>query len=114
MKKKKKINIVFSTNPNFDYSYEDNGCEVEDVPYNKQCLYVSIDRKGRAGKEVTLIEGFIGSNNQLKDLSKLLKRSFGVGGGFKNGDIFLQGNFKEKVFDFLIKQGFNVKKKGGR
>ena len=70
MKKKKKINIVFSTNPNFDYSYEDNGCEVEDVPYNKQCLYVSIDRKGRAGKEVTLIEGFIGSNNQLKDLSK--------------------------------------------
>ena len=111
--KKNKINIVYSTNQNFDYSYEDNECEETEIPNNQQALYVSLDRKKRAGKEVTLIEGFIGSNDQLKDLSKLLKRSFGVGGGYKNGDIFIQGNFKEKVYHFLIKQGFNVKKKGG-
>ena len=111
--KKNKINIVYSTNQNFDYSYEDNECEETEIPNNQQGLYVSLDRKKRAGKEVTLIEGFIGSNDQLKDLSKLLKRSFGVGGGYKNGDIFIQGNFKEKVYHFLIKQGFNVKKKGG-
>ena len=111
--KKKKLNIVYSTNPNFDYSYEDSEYEEVEISNDKQRLYVSLDRKRRAGKEVTLIEGFIGSNDQLKELSKLLKRSFGVGGGYKNGDIFIQGNFKEKVFHFLVKKGFNVKKKGG-
>ena len=111
MTKKKKLNIVYSTNPNFNYSYEEEHVELR--PFNKQLLYVSIDRKKRRGKEVTLIEGFIGPNEKLKDLSKLLKSKCGVGGGVKDGDILIQGALKNKVYDLLVNEGFRVKKKGG-
>lgn len=113
MAKKERINIVYSTNPNFNYDVE-NEESVETLPNNQQKLYVSIDRKQRAGKEVTLIEGFIGSDDDLKDLGKTLKSKCGVGGTAKEGEILIQGSFKEKIFDLLIKEGYTqTKKKGG-
>jgi translation initiation factor 1 len=112
MSKKKKLNVVYSTNPDFDYSYDEDE-EMDLLPSNEQRLYVSIDRKKRAGKEVTLVEGFIGPNDDLKDLAKMLKSKCGVGGAAKEGEILIQGNFKEKVFELLVKEGYSVKKKGG-
>lgn len=112
MSKKKKLNVVYSTNPDFDYSYDEDE-EMDLLPSNEQRLYVSIDRKKRTGKEVTLVEGFIGPNDDLKDLAKMLKSKCGVGGAAKEGEILIQGNFKEKVFELLVKEGYSVKKKGG-
>lgn len=112
MAKKNIKNVVYSTNPNFQYEVD----EVEEqvtLPKNEQKLYVSIDRKQRAGKEVTLVEGFVGNADDLSDLGKLLKQKCGVGGSAKDGLIIVQGNFKDKVFDILVKDGYNVKKKGG-
>ncbi len=112
MAKKKKINVVYSTNPDYSFDYDDEQ-ELETLAANAQNLYVSIDRKKRAGKEVTLVEGFVGTNEDLKDLAKMLKSKCGVGGAVKDGDILIQGKFKDKVYDLLIKEGFSVKKKGG-
>ncbi len=112
MAKKKKINIVYSTNPDYSYDYDED-LEDETLLPNEQSLYVSIDRKKRAGKEVTLVEGFVGLKEDLKDLAKFLKNKCGVGGSVKDGDILIQGNFKEKVFELLQKEGYSVKKKGG-
>lgn len=113
MAKKERINVVYSTNPNFKYDVEEDE-SVDTLPHNQQKLYVSIDRKQRAGKEVTLIEGFIGSDDDLKDLGKTLKSKCGVGGTAKDGEILIQGNFKDKIFDLLVKEGYTqTKKKGG-
>lgn len=112
MAKKKKLNVVYSTNPDFDYSYDDEQ-EDELLPANEQRLYVSIDRKRRAGKEVTLVEGFVGPQDDLKDLAKLLKSKCGVGGAAKDGEILIQGAFKDKIYDLLVIEGYSVKKKGG-
>ena len=113
MAKKERINIVYSTNPNFNYESEEEENQ-DTLPKNQQKLYVSIDRKQRAGKEVTLIEGFIGNEDDLKDLGKILKGKCGVGGTVKDGEILIQGNFRDKIFDLLVKEGYNqTKKKGG-
>ncbi len=111
-KKKEKINIVYSTNPNFNYQFDEEQ-EMETLPVNQQKLYVSIDRKQRGGKEVTLIEGFIGTEEDLKELGKKIKTKCGVGGTVKDSEILIQGNFKDKVFDLLTNDGYQVKKKGG-
>jgi len=112
MAKKKRIDVVYSTNQNFDYDYDDQA-EEETIDKKEQLLYVSIDRKQRKGKSVTIVEGFIGSNDDLKDLGKLLKSKCGVGGAAKDGEIMIQGDLKDKVFDLLIKEGYKAKKKGG-
>jgi translation initiation factor 1 len=112
MSKKNKINIVYSTNPNFQYQEEEQ-IEQETLPNQQQKLYVSIDKKQRAGKEVTLIEGFVGSDDDLKDLGKMLKSKCGVGGTAKDGEILIQGNFRDKVIDLLKKEGFQTIRKGG-
>jgi translation initiation factor 1 len=111
-KKKEKLNIVYSTNPDFQFQFEEEET-IDTLPKNQQKLYVSIDRKQRAGKEVTLIEGFAGLEEDLKDLGKLLKSKCGVGGSVKDNEILIQGNFKDKIFDLLVKEGYSVKKKGG-
>jgi len=110
--KKKRIDVVYSTNPNFDFDHEEE-LEDETLEPSEQLLYVSIDRKQRGGKEVTLVEGFVGVQEDLKDLGKLLKSKCGVGGTVKDGDIIIQGKFKDKVADILASEGYKVKKKGG-
>ncbi|MFN5911601.1 MAG: translation initiation factor [Bacteroidota bacterium] len=110
--KKQKLNIVYSTNPDFQFEFEEDESPTT-LPKVQQKLYVSIDRKQRGGKEVTLVEGFIGSEEDLKELGKLLKSKCGVGGTVKDNEILVQGNFKDKIFDLLLKEGYGVKKKGG-
>ena len=109
--KKNRENIVYSTNPNFEFEVHSDD-EIS-IPFNLQKLYVSIDRKNRGGKSVTLVEGFIGNDEDAKDLAKKLKQLCGVGGGFKNSEIYIQGDQKNKVASFLQKLGAVVKLKGG-
>lgn len=111
-KNKKRINVVYSTNPDFEFQEEEN-LEHETISPNKQLLYVSLDRKNRGGKEVSLVEGFVGTEDDLKGLSKLLKNKFGVGGSVKNAEILIQGNFVKKMVIFLTEKGYRVKQKGG-
>jgi translation initiation factor 1 len=112
-KKQQKVqNVVYSTNPNFAYEFEQSD-DKQTLPPQQQRLYVSIDRKQRAGKEVTLIEGFVGAEDDLKDLGKLLKSKCGVGGSVKDNEILIQGNFKQKIFDLLLKEGFSQTKQKG-
>lgn len=112
MAKKKRSNIVYSTNSDFEYESEDD-CEMETLPPEEQLLYISIDRKKRKGKEVTLVEGFVGSEEDMKELSKKLKSSFGVGGTVKDGEILIQGNYRDKTIELLNKEGYKTKRKGG-
>jgi translation initiation factor 1 len=112
-KNKQLINVVYSTNPNFSYESESDE-EQDTLPKNQQKLYVSIDRKQRGGKDVTLVEGFVGTEDDLKDLGKTLKSKCGVGGSVKEGEILIQGALRDKVYDLLIKDGYSqTKKKGG-
>jgi len=110
--KKERVNIVYSTNPNFQFQEEEEEV-VATLPNNQQKLYVSIDKKQRAGKEVTLIEGFIGSDEDLKELGKFLKSKCGVGGTVKDGEILIQGNFRDKIIELLQNEKYSVKRKGG-
>jgi translation initiation factor 1 len=111
-KQKNRMNVVYSTNPNFSFDEEETH-EAETLSNDQQKLYVSIDRKNRGGKEVTLVEGFTGSEDDLKDLGKTLKTKCGVGGSAKDGEIIVQGNFRDKVMAELMKLGFKVVRKGG-
>lgn len=109
--KNKRLNIIFSTNPDFEFDEENE--EIETLPFKDQKFYVSIDKKNRGGKSVTLVEGFVGNVEDAKDLAKKLKSQCGVGGGYKNSEIYIQGNHKDKVLEFLKKLGSQVKFKGG-
>ena len=112
-KKQKNIqNVVYSTNPNFSYEFEQDAV-LETLPPQQQKLYVSLDRKQRAGKEVTLIEGFVGSDEDLKELGKILKSKCGVGGSVKDNEILIQGNFKQKIYELLLKEGYSQTKQKG-
>ena len=110
--KKQRRNIVYSTNPDFSYEEEQNNDDIT-LDATEQKLYVSIDKKNRGGKEVTLVEGFIGNSEDLKELGKYLKSKCGVGGTSKNNVINIQGNHREKVMALLSNMGYHVKRKGG-
>lgn len=103
---KDRLNIVYSTNP--DYSYGRNEEEEERVfpEPAQQNLRVRSDRKNRGGKVVTLITGFTGSEDDLKELGKFLKTKCGVGGAVKDGEIIIQGDFKQKIIELLKKEGY--------
>ena len=106
---KDRLNVVYSTNP--DYQYENIGEEeAETLPKNQQKLRVSMEKKGRGGKTVTLIRGFIGAEDDLKDLGKLLKTKCGVGGSAKEGEIIIQGDFKQRIIDLLKAEGYTQTK----
>ncbi len=109
-RKKNKIGVMYSTNPNYDFEFEQ---EVETLTPENQHLEVWIDKKHRGGKVATLVKGFIGSEADLKALGKLLKSKCGVGGSAKDGEIIIQGNMREKVMEILEKEGYNYKKVGG-
>lgn len=100
MGKQNKINVVYSTNPDFNYEYETQEQAATLIP-EKQNLRVLLDSKQRAGKTVTIIQGFIGKEDDLKELAKLLKNKCGVGGSTKDGEIIIQGALKEKVLTVL-------------
>lgn len=107
-KQKSDINgIVFSTNSEYEYQFEEEN--VETLPNNKQTLKVLLDKKNRNGKAVTIINGFIGSCDDLKTLGKMLKTKCGVGGTSKDGEIIIQGDFVSKIKEILIKEGYKVK-----
>ena len=104
--------VVYSTNPEFEYQHQQE--EVFDtLPNEKQDLRVMLDKKQRAGKAVTLITGFIGKNEDLEVLGKLLKTKCGVGGTVKDGEIMIQGDFRDKIMLLLQQAGYKAKKAGG-
>lgn len=109
---KARLGMVYSTNPDFKYETEQaNGAE--SLPPSRQDLRVWLDRKQRAGKQVTLVKGFAGSDDELKELARLLKSKCGVGGTAKDGEIIIQGDFRDRVTEILIKAGYKAKKAGG-
>jgi translation initiation factor 1 len=116
MSKKNKNNrrgVVFSTNPDYEYNYDDGQDDIETLEPGAQNLRVLIDRKRRKGKEVTLVTGFVGLDDDLKDLGKFLKSKCGVGGSVKDGEIIIQGNQREKVVQLLLDKGYSRTKKSG-
>ena len=106
---KKRLGVVFSTNPDFNYE-EEAEVQQETLEPSKQNLIVSIDRKGRAGKQVTLVTGFIGSDDDLADLGRALKVKCGVGGSAKDGEITIQGDFRDRVVTLLKDMGYRAKR----
>ena len=111
---KKKINsfggLVYSTDPDFKLPDESSG-EQETIEPAQQKLRIRLDTKHRAGKAVTLIEGFTGTVNDIEDLGKKLKSFCGTGGSVKEGDIIVQGDNREKILQWLLKNGFKSAKK---
>lgn len=106
---KKRLGVVFSTNPDFTYEEEAEPEEATLEP-SKQNLIVSIDRKGRAGKQVTIVTGFIGTADDLAGLGRTLKMKCGVGGSAKDGEITIQGDFRDRVTALLKEMGYKAKR----
>jgi len=112
-KKKYNQRIVYSTNPDFIPIDDTQDSEAETLPPSQQKLIISLDKKQRKGKKVTLISNFTGSTADLKALGKELKSKCGVGGSVKDGDILIQGDFRQKVKDLLESEGYKCKLSGG-
>ena len=106
-KNKNRSGVVYSTNP--DFQYTESNSEQENIPAAQQRLCVKLDSKMRAGKIVTLIQGFMGTTDALESLCKLLKTKCGTGGSAKDGEIIIQGNQKDRVIQLLRSEGFQVK-----
>lgn len=106
---KDRLNVVYSTNPDFQYSVQEEE-EEQTLPENQQKLRVSIEKKGRGGKTVTVIKGFVGKEDDLKDLARLLKNRCGVGGAAKGGEILIQGDVKPRVIELLKAEGYTQTK----
>lgn len=112
MGKKTPIGVVYSTDPNFQYRYEETE-EAETLEPARQDLRVMRDSKRRAGKTVTLVTGFVGTGEDLEKLGKTLKTRCGIGGTAKDGEIVLQGDVRDKVCEILTKEGYRFKRAGG-
>jgi len=104
-KDKNKSGVVYSTNPDFEYQFEQQE-EQETLPPAKQNLLVFLDAKQRAGKAVTIIENFIGKSEDFEALAKTLKTKCGIGGSVKDNQIILQGDFRQKVGQLLTQMGY--------
>lgn len=106
---KARLGVVYSTNPDFQYQTQQEE-ETETLPPAKQRLIVGIDRRNRGGKQVTLITGFVGTADDLKELGRVLKTRLCVGGSAKDGEITIQGDFRDKVVSILQGLGYNAKR----
>ena len=110
--KKNRSGVVYSTNPDFEYQYNEEN-DQETLSPEQQVLRVTLDRKKRKGKEVTLVLGFVGDTDDLKALGKMLKSKCGVGGTVKEGEIIIQGDHRKKVIELLIDAGYAKTKQSG-
>ncbi len=108
---KKRDGVVYSTESNFDYTYDQAG-EAETLPPQQQQLRVLLDKSMRAGKQVTLVTGFVGTATDLEQLGKLLKSKCGVGGSVKDGEVIIQGDHRDKILQLLQKEGYKAKRIG--
>lgn len=109
---KERLGVVYSTNPDFQYNKDDESGQAT-LPPRQQQLRVGLDKKNRKGKAVTLISGFVGSDEDLKALGKMLKTKCGVGGTAKDGEIIVQGDFRDKILQLLQAEGYQAKRTGG-
>lgn len=107
---KDRLNIVYSTNPDYNYQMEDDEQEEKLIPANMQKLRTRIEKKGRGGKTATVISGFIGPEKDLEDLARTLKTHCGTGGSVKDGEIIIQGELKDKVITKLKALGYTQSK----
>ena len=106
---KSRLGMVYSTNP--DYQFEEKETfEPETLPAKEQKLTVAIEKKGRGGKQVTVVDGFVGKSDDLEDLGKTLKTKCGVGGSVKDGQILIQGDQREKITNILTALGYKAKR----
>lgn len=107
---KDRLGVVFSTDPDFKYETVCTKESVPTAPASSQRLVVRIDRHSRGGKQVTLVQGFVGSQEDLSQLGRTLKVKLGVGGSAKDGEIVIQGDFRDRVVEILLKAGYNAKR----
>ena len=107
--RKKRIGVVYSTNPDYEYS-DDSQEEADTLPKNQQKLRLNIERAGRGCKTATLVKGFVGSEEDITALSKLLKQKCGVGGSVKDGEIIIQGDHRQRLVEILKKEGYTQTK----
>lgn len=109
VERKKRVGVVYSTNP--DFGYEDGQSdEPQTLPHNQQRLRLNMERAGHGGKTVTMIKGFVGTDDDLNALCKMLKQRCGVGGAVKEGEIIIQGDHKSRLIDILKKEGYTQTK----
>jgi translation initiation factor 1 len=110
--RKNREGIVYSTHTGFEYNYAAEG-QKQTLPPAQQNLKVLLDKKARAGKQVTLVTGFIGTHEDLEILAKRIKSKCGVGGSAKEGEIIIQGDFRDKILQLLVSENYKAKKAGG-
>jgi Translation initiation factor 1 (eIF-1/SUI1) and related proteins len=103
--RKERLGITYSTNPDYSYQYQEE-TEESTLPAEKQLIRIALDKRNRGGKMVTLITGFRGTNEDLIALGKMLKVKCGVGGSAKDGEIIVQGDFRQKILEILRKEGY--------
>ena len=109
--KKRPKGVVYSTNPDFEYQYDENSGAAT-LPPSQQDLRIHLQSL-KGNKKLSIVKGFVGSQDDLKELGKLLKSTCGVGGSIKDGDILIQGDHRDKIIGILEKAGYRSKKSGG-
>ena len=107
--RKKRVGVVYSTNTDFDYS-EDTQDEAISLPKNQQKLRLYMERAGRGGKTVTIVKFFVGSEDDMVALCKILKQKCGVGGSVKDGEIIIQGDHRQRLIEILKNEGYTQTK----